>query len=103
MALQLTDLQQVVLTAFAINAVGNSAPVTDPTWSVTPDILSIEPDTTHGMSALFTTGTVCGAAQVMFTCKAGEKELSATFDIDVIASEATSVLIIAEEPRPKPL
>lgn len=101
MALQLTDLQQVVLTAFAINAVGNSAPVTDPTWSVTPEnILSVDP---NGMSALFTTGTVCGAVQVLFTCKTGDKELSATFDIDVVASEATSVLIIAEDPQPRPL
>lgn len=103
MALQLTDIQQVTLAAAAADAVGNAATVTEPTWSVTPDgLLSITPDET-GLSALLVTTNELGSAQVTFSCKSGDQTLTATLDIIVVASDATSVSITTGHPEPRPL
>lgn len=97
MALELTDLQQVVLTINAKNAAGNNVVLADTAWHVADtSILVATPDDSGLLARVVTTGVV-GSTQVQFTCTSGGVTLSASLDVNVVAAPATEVSIVVGE------
>lgn len=104
-ALVLTDLQKVSLSLLITNAVGNPAPVDGPpTWTLSvPGVVSlvVAPD---GMSAV-ATSIAAGLTRLTVSADAdlssGVKQISTFLDIQVVASEAVSIIIVAASPEPK--
>lgn len=103
MAIQLTDVQKVSLAIAAVDAAGNPAPIENAIWaSSNPSVLTVEASL-DGLSATATTVGPLGTAQVQVSADAriGVEEvlLQGVLDVEVIASEATSLAITAGTPE----
>ena len=103
MALILTDVQKVGLSVSFVTAKGNPAQVDGaPVWSVSDaTVLSVVPSA-DGLSAEVVAVGPLGTAQVSVTADAdlgtGVTALVGTLDVQVVASEAASIVINAGAP-----
>lgn len=103
MALILTDVQKVGLSVAFVTAKGNPAQVDGaPVWSVSDaTVLSVVP-AADGLSAEVVAVGPLGTSQVSVTADAdlgeGVKALVGTLDVQVVASEAASIVINAGVP-----
>lgn len=103
MALILTDVQKVTFSVSFVTAKGNPAPVDGaPVWSVSDaTVLSVIP-AANGLSADVVAVGPLGLSQVSVTADAdlggGVKALVGTLDVQVVASEAASIVINAGVP-----
>ena len=106
MAFVLTDSQKVKLTIAPVNSAGNPAPIDGvPEWSVSDStLLDIVVDT-DGMSATVSAVGPLGSVQVNVSADAdlgaGVSTITGVLDIEVTASQATSLGIAAGVPEPK--
>jgi len=103
MAIQLTDIQRVLLSISAIDAAGNTAPIENAAWvSSNPAVLTVTADAS-GLSAIAETVGPLGNAQVQVSADArigeGEVLLQGVLDVEVIASEATALTVAAGTPE----
>jgi len=106
MGLVLTDIQEVGLSITPINAAGNPAPIDGtPAWGVSDPTLATVAVSADGLSVVVSTTGKLGSFQVNVSADAdmgtGVKPIAGTLDVQVIASEATSVGIVAGVPTDK--
>lgn len=106
MALVLTNAEKVALSIQPLDKYGNPAKVDGaPVWGVSDDTLGELVPAADGFSAVFTTGEALGVVQVNVSVDAdlggGVKTVVGTLDIQIEASEAVSVGIVAGTPEPK--
>lgn len=107
MKLVLTDIQQVELSIAPVDAAGNPAPVDGvPTWDVSDPTLGTLTVATNGLSAMFVTSGKLGSGQINVSADAdmgeGVKTITGVQEIEITASEATSLGITAGTPTNKP-
>jgi hypothetical protein len=107
LALVITDLQQVALTISATDTVGNPAPLDGaPSWtSSDPTIATVTPDATNPLMASVASVGPLGVATVTVSADAdmgtGVTTISATFDLEVVGSQAGALTIAAGVPEAK--
>lgn len=104
--LTLTDIQKVHLTIAPVDAAGNPAPVDGiPSWSSSDESVLTVSAAADGMSADAVTVGPLGNAQVNVSADAdlgeGIETLTGTLDVEVVASQATSLGISAGVPEPR--
>lgn len=107
MSLILTDEQQVTLRIEPKTAAGNPARIDGvPSWTVSSDdVLEIVP-AADGMAALVRARGPLGTAQVFAEADAdlgeGVRTIGGVLDVEVLAAEAVSLLVVAGAPEVKP-
>jgi hypothetical protein len=106
MSLILTDLQKVTLSIQPVDAVGNPARVDGvPAWSCSDETVVTIDVAGDGLSCVATSVGPLGTAQVNVTADAdlgdGVKSIAGTLDVEVMASEAVSLTIVAGTPEDK--
>ena len=100
----LTDAQKVSLAVAFTNPIGNPAPVDGvPAWTVSdPNVIDLQV-ADDGLSAVAVTKGPLGPCQVTVTADAdmgsGVRSITGTLDIEVRASEAVAVGIVAGTPE----
>ena len=108
--LTLTDTQKCALSVDFRTAAGNPAKVDGvPAWSVSDEnVLEVQP-AADGLSAVVLAKGPLGVGQVRVTADAdlgtGVREINGLLDVEVVASEATSVIVVSgtpEEQNPAP-
>lgn len=104
MALILTDIQKVALTVSAVDAAGNPAQIENVSWqSSNVDILTVAVEQSDDKKAVATTVGPLGTAQIQVTADArigeGVVELTGVLDVEVVASEATTLSIVPGTPE----
>ncbi|MEI7591530.1 MAG: hypothetical protein WCJ49_09535 [Deltaproteobacteria bacterium] len=105
MTFLLTDVQKVALAITPVDGAGNPAPVEGVIWSSTnPDVLAVVA-AEDGLSAVATAVGPLGTAQVSVVADAqigeGVVELTGVLDVQVVASQAVSLGVVAGIPEPK--
>ena len=101
----LTSEEQVVLNAAPVSAAGNPAGVDGTiTWTVSdPALVTLIP---NGFNCMVVTNGPLGSAVVTAEADAdlgaGTSLIQGTFDVEVIAAPATSIVITAGDPTLKP-
>ena len=106
MLIVLTDMQKDLLSIQPRDAAENPAPVDGvPTWTVSDETilsLAVAPD---GLSAVVTAVGPLGTAQVTVSADAdmgeGITTISGVIDIQVVASQAVSLSVVAGVPEAK--
>lgn len=103
--LVVTDVQKVTLSIAPVDAKGNPAPVDGvPTWAVSDATLATITPAADGLSAVVTASGPLGTFQANVSADAdlgaGTTTITGTLDIQVTASQATSLNIAAGTPEP---
>lgn len=103
---QMTDSQQTTCTFVATDRKGNPAPVETPEWMVdNPNLLALAPSP-DGLSCVVSAVGPLGTARLTFRADAdmgsGVSQISGTLDIEVVAGQATTVIINAAPPVEQP-
>ena len=106
-SVQLTDVQEARATIAPKDRAGNDAPVDGtPTWASSDESLVTVTPAEDGMSADVITVGPLGTAQVTVTADAdlgdGVTSLTGTLDVEVIASEASSLNVSVGTPTDRP-
>lgn len=104
--LLLTNAQKVSLSIQPVDAFGQPARVDGvPAWAVSDDTLATITPATDGLSAVVEPIGPVGTVQVQVTADAdlggGVRSISGTLDVQIEASEAVSLTIVAGAPEPK--
>lgn len=106
--LQLTDVQEVVLSIGPKDSQGNAAPLSGtPTWASSDDTVLTVAAATDGMSATAVTTGKLGTATVTVTAQgdltgAGADTVTDTVTVTVVGSEASSLNVAAGTPTARP-
>lgn len=106
-SIQLTDVQEARATIAPQDRAGNAAPVDGvPTWeSSDTSVLTVNPDS-DGLSADVVTVGPLGKATVTVTADAdlgeGKTSVTGTLDVEIIASEASSLNVSVGTPTDRP-
>lgn len=103
MAFELPATHQVTVTAETVDKKGNPAPVENPSWTTNnSDVLSLTPSE-DGKSCLVKAVGPLGDAGVTFSADGdlgeGEKPIVGTFDVSVVAGDATVVVLSPSAPE----
>lgn len=105
MAFLLTDVQKVSLSITPVTAAGNAAPVESVTWASSNEAVLTVVAAEDGLSAVATAVGPLGTAQVTVVADAligeGTVELTGVLDVEVVASQAVSLVVAAGTPEPK--
>jgi hypothetical protein len=100
--LLLTDEQQVVFRASAVDARGNPATLdanASPTWNVADNtLLTLTPVADDPMSAVGVAVGPLGVTQVSFTATVNGNQVAGMIDTQIIASDAVNISISADTP-----
>lgn len=102
----LTDVQKVTLSVQPLDGAGNPAPVDGaPVWASSDETLVTLAVAADGLSAVATAVGPLGHVQVSCSADAqigdGVTTITGTLEIDVVASQATTLAISAGAPEPK--